>query len=120
VSLLITGGFRVSADFAKAIALGADAVALATATLMAIGCQQYRICDSGNCPVGITTQDPELRARLDVEKSAKRLHNYLEVCTSERKDFARLTGNHGIHELSTSDLCTINSEISEYTPIEHV
>jgi glutamate synthase domain-containing protein 2/rubredoxin len=120
VSLIITGGLRVSADFAKALALGADGIALATAALMAIGCQQYRICDTGNCPVGITTQDPELRSRLDVEKSATRLENYLKVCTEELRDFARLTGKDSVHGLGPADLCTTNSEISEYTPIEHV
>jgi len=61
ISLVITGGFRISPDFAKALALGADAVALGTTALMAIGCQQYRICHSGKCPMGITTQNPELR-----------------------------------------------------------
>ena len=67
ISLIITGGFRVSSDFAKALAMGADAVALGTAVMMALGCQQYRICDTGKCPIGIATQDPALRARLDVE-----------------------------------------------------
>jgi len=120
VSLLITGGFRVSSDFAKALALGADGVAIGTAALMAIGCQQYRICNTGKCPVGITTQDPELRARLDVEKSAGRLANFLRVSTEELKDFARLTGNDDVHKLSVDDLCTANSEISDHTPVEHV
>lgn len=64
ISLIITGGLRVSSDFAKAIAMGADAVAVASAALMALGCQQYRICGTGMCPVGVATQDPELRARL--------------------------------------------------------
>ncbi len=120
VSLLITGGLRVSSDFAKALAMGADAVALGTAAMMAIGCQQYRVCNTGKCPVGITSQDPELRARLDVEKSAERLANFLRVCTQELRDFARLTGNDDVHGLSFGDLCTLNSEISNHTPIEHV
>ena len=64
VSLIVTGGLRVSSDFAKALAMGADAVAVATAAMMAVGCQQYRICNTGKCPVGIATQDPALRARL--------------------------------------------------------
>ena len=61
IELVITGGLRVSSDFAKAIAMGADAVAIATSALIAAACQQYRICGSGNCPVGIATQDPQLR-----------------------------------------------------------
>ncbi len=120
VSLLITGGFRTSADFAKALAMGADAIAIGTAALMACGCQQYRICDTGKCPVGVTSQDPELRARLNVEKSGQRVANFLRVSTRELQHFARLTGNNDAHGLSIADLCTTNSEISNHTDIEHV
>ena len=120
ISLLITGGLRISSDFVKAIAMGADAVAIGTAALMACGCQQYRICETGKCPVGITTQNPDLRARFDIDISAKRLENFLRVSTDELKDFARLTGNKNIHKLTISDLCTTNSEISNFTEIEHV
>ncbi len=120
VSLIITGGLRVSADFAKALALGADAVAVATAALMAGGCQQYRICNTGKCPVGITSQDPELRKRLDIAKSAQGLENFLRVSTDELATFARLTGNDDVHQLSLRDLCTTNSEISNNTAIAHV
>jgi glutamate synthase domain-containing protein 2 len=120
VSLVITGGLRCSADIAKALAMGADAVALASAALMAAGCQQYRICHTGNCPVGITTQDPELRARLDIDLSAKRLENFLGAVTHELADFARLTGHDDLHQLTTSDLRTTSSEIAEHTPIAHV
>lgn len=120
VSLVITGGLRVSSDFAKALSLGADAIALGTSALMAIGCQQYRICNTGKCPKGIATQDPELRARLDIEKAAGGLANFLRVSTEELRDFARLTGNDDVHKLSTDDLCTANSEISQHTDIEHV
>lgn len=120
VSLVITGGIRVSSDFAKALALGADAVAIGTSALMAIGCQQYRVCDTGKCPKGITTQDPDLRSRLDVEKAAEGLAHFLTVSTEELEDFARLTGNDDVHKLAISDLCTANSEISGYTEIEHI
>jgi len=120
ISLIITGGFRVSSDFAKALAMGADAVALGTSLMMALGCQQYRICDTGKCPVGIATQDPALRARLDVEQSAARVANYFKVCTEEIKDFARLSGNDNVHSLSENDICTTNSEISNHTNIQHV
>jgi glutamate synthase domain-containing protein 2 len=120
ISLVITGGLRISSDFAKALALGADAIAIGTAALMACGCQQYRICSTGKCPVGIATQDPVLRARLRIDVSAKRLENFLRVSTEELKDIARLTGNKDVHELNIKDLCTVNSEISNYTDIEHV
>ena len=120
VSLVITGGLRISSDFAKALALGADAVAIGTAALMACGCQQYRICNTGRCPAGIASQDPELRARLNVKKSATRVENYLRVSTRELEAFARLTGHDDVHKLSVEDLCTTSSEISTYTSIEHV
>ena len=120
VSLIITGGLRISSDFAKALALGADAVALATTALMAAGCQQYRICNTGRCPVGVTAQDPQLRKRLKIEKSARRLENFLRVSIEELKTFARLTANDDVHKLSVSDICTTNSEISNHTEIEHV
>lgn len=119
VSLVITGGFRTSSEMAKALAMGADAVAIASAALIAIGCQQYRICDSGRCPVGITTQDPDLRSRFDIDLSAQRLANFFRVTTSELKDFARLTGNGDVHQLSIDDLRTTSSEIAKYTDIAH-
>ena len=120
ISLVITGSLRISPDFAKAIALGADAIAIGTAALMACACQQYRICHTGKCPVGVTTHDPELRKRVDIDLSAKKLENFLNVSTNELKDFARLTGNNDVHKLSIRDLCTANSEISNYTDIKHV
>ncbi len=120
VSLIITGGIRVSSDIAKALAMGADAVAIGTAALMAIGCQQYKICNTGKCPMGIATQDKKLRANLNIDKAARRLENFLKVTTSELVDFTRLTGNNSIHGMSVNDLCTVNSEISRYTLVEHV
>ena len=120
ISLVITGGFRISSDFAKALAMGADAVAIGTAAMMAIGCQQYRICNTGMCPVGITSQDPELRSRLNVEKSAEYLANFLHVCTKELMGFARMTGKEDIHKLNLSDLCTMDPDISRHASIEYV
>jgi glutamate synthase domain-containing protein 2/rubredoxin len=119
-TLVITGGLRVSSDFAKALALGADAVAIGTAALMACACQQYRMCHTGKCPVGVTTQVPGLRSRLKSDISAKRLEHFLRVSTLELKDFARLTGNDDVHSLDLSCLCTTNSEISGHTDIPHV
>ena len=119
ISLVITGGLRVSADFAKAIAMGADAVAVASAPLMAMACQQYRVCGTGMCPMGVATQDPDLRARLHVDAAARRVANYLNVCREELKLFARITGHENLHDLSVADLCTISREISEHTSIPH-
>lgn len=120
ISLIITGGLRVSSDIAKALALGADAVALGTAAMIACGCQQYRVCNTDKCPMGVATQNPELRKRLDVDYSAQRLANFLKVCTGELQDFARLTGNADVHGLSLENLATTNSEISDHTAIQHV
>ncbi|UUV14287.1 glutamate synthase-related protein [Clostridioides difficile] len=120
MDLVITGGLRISTDFAKAIAMGADAVAIASSALMAAACQQYRICGSGKCPVGVATQDEELRKRLHIENSANRVANFLNVSLEELKTFARISGHKDIHDLSVDDLYTVNSEISNYTNIQHV
>ena len=99
--------------------MGADAVAEASAPLIAAGCQQYRICGSGRCPVGAATQDTELRKRLNIDISAERVANYFRVIKSELETFARVTGHYDIHELGYSDIVTINREISEFTPVRH-
>ena len=119
IQLVITGGLRVSSDFAKAIAMGADAIAIASAALIAAACQQYRICGSGMCPVGVATQDPELRKRFQEDAAAQRVANFLNVSLAELKTFARITGHSNLHDLSVDDLCTINREISEHTNIAH-
>lgn len=119
IDLVITGGLRVSSDFAKAIAMGADAVAIASAAMVAAACQQYRICGTGMCPVGMATQDEKLRERLHIDAAAKRIENYLTCSANELRTFARITGHDDIHDLSVDDLCTINREISEHTNIAH-
>lgn len=120
ISLVITGGLRVSADFAKALAMGADAIAVASSALIAAACQQYRICGSGNCPVGIATQNPELRERLKVDAAAQRVANFLNVSLNELRTFARVTGNRSVHGLSLNNLVTTDRDIAEYTEIRHV
>ena len=100
--------------------MGADAIAIGTGAMIAAACQQYRICDSGNCPVGVATQDDELRKRLKIDVASKRVENYLRVSTEELKTFARITGHDDVHDLNINDLATTNSEISDYTDIRHV
>ena len=119
MELIITGGLRVSSDFAKALAMGADAVAIASAALISAACQQYRICGSGNCPVGIATQNSELRKRLDVEKAALRVANFLKTSTEELRTFSRITGHPNVHALCMDDLVTLNRDIYEFTGIAH-
>lgn len=119
VTLCVTGGFRDSADIAKALAMGADAVALATASMIAIGCQQYRICHTGKCPVGIATQNPELRSRLDIGQSATRLANFLNGTRKELENLARINGRSSIDALDLSDIFTLSNEVSQNTDIEH-
>jgi glutamate synthase domain-containing protein 2 len=105
---------------AKALALGADAVALATASLMAIGCQQYRACHSGGCPVGIATQDPRLRERLDVQESARRLTEFFLRATGMMVDFARVCGRQRLADLNRTDLATLDPELARRTDLEWV
>ena len=119
IQLVMTGGLRVSSDIAKAIAMGADAVALASAALIAAACQQYRICGSGMCPVGVATQDEELRKRFKQEAAAKRVENFFNCTKEELRIFARITGHKKLHDLNVEDIVTINHEISQYTNIEH-
>lgn len=119
ISLVITGGLRVSSDFAKAIAMGADAVAVASAGLIAAACQQYRICGSGMCPMGMATQDEELRSRFKEEPAVLRVANFLNCSLEELRTFARITGHENLHDMNVSDLCTTSREISEYTNILH-
>ena len=100
--------------------MGADAVAIASAGLIAAACQQSRICGSGNCPVGIATQNPELRARMQIDAAAARVANFLNVSRSELETCARITGNHSVHDLSLENLVTTSHDIAKYTEIKHI
>jgi len=118
-TLCVAGGFRDSTDIAKALALGADAVALATAALIAIGCQQYRICNTGRCPVGITTQDPSLRRRFSIPASRDRFVNFCRVTRDELQTLARINGRVDVHDLDLSDVFTISNEVAQNTDIPY-
>ena len=120
VQLVATGGYRTPAEMAKALALGADAIALATASMMAIGCQQYRACHRGTCPVGIATQTAELRLRLDPQISARRLHTFLTAATVMITDYCRITGRRRVGDLACNDLASLHPDIAEHLGIAYM
>ena len=113
VSLIITGGLRVPADFAKAMALGADAIALSNSAIQAIGCLGMRACHTNNCPVGIATQKEHLRERLIVEESAKRLAKFLDSSVELMKVLSRACGHSHFNEFNLNDLSAWKKEIAE-------
>ncbi len=119
VTLVITGGLRKPADFAKALALGADAVALSNAAMQAIGCIAMRACHTNNCPVGIATQKPHLVSRLVVEKSARRLKNFFEASTELMKILARACGHERLSQFSRDDLTTWKREMADLSGVEY-
>lgn len=111
VTLVITGGLRTPADFVKALALGADAIAISNAALQAIGCIGMRACNSDNCPVGIATQKPGLRQRLVVEESAQRLTRFLLATVELMTVLTRACGHRHVSELCVDDLTTFDREM---------
>ncbi|MEM7549624.1 MAG: glutamate synthase-related protein [Bacteroidota bacterium] len=119
VSLIITGGLRTPADFTKALAMGADAVAISNSAIQAIGCLGMRACNTNNCPVGIATQKDHLRARLVIEKSAQRLKNFFEASTELMKVLARACGHDDLNQFNRDDLTTMSYEMHRLTGIRY-
>ena len=118
ITLIITGGLRTAADFVKALCLGADGVALSNSALQAIGCLGMRACHTNNCPVGIATQKPKLRARLDVDQSAVRLKTFFEASVELMQVLARACGYSHLNQFNVKDLVTMHSHMAELTGIE--
>ncbi|MGX6647869.1 glutamate synthase-related protein [Maricaulaceae bacterium MS644] len=119
ITLVITGGLRKPADFVKALALGADAVAVSNSAMQAIGCIAMRACHTNNCPVGIATQRPELVDRLVVEKSARRLKNFFDASVELMTVMARACGHERLSDFSITDLTTWKRDMADLTGIEY-
>ena len=112
ISLIASGGLLRSADFAKCLALGADAVYIGTAALIAINCQQYRICYTGLCPTGVTTQNPQLMKQLNIKEGVNRLTNFIELSTEEIANLTRIVGKDDVHKLDKNDIISLNKDLS--------
>jgi nitrite reductase/ring-hydroxylating ferredoxin subunit len=119
VTLIVTGGLRVPADFVKALALGADGIAVANSALQAIGCLGMRACNTNNCPVGIATQQPHLRARLPVDEAAHRLARFFTASVDLMKVLARACGHRHLNEFNLDDLTTFDRDMSELAGIAY-
>jgi len=119
MSLIITGGLRVAEDFAKAMMLGADAVAVSNSALQAIGCLGMRACNTNNCPVGIATQKETLRSRLIIQSSAKQLHNYFDATNELIKVVARACGHDHVNKFNFNDLSTMDYQMHQLTGIQY-
>ena len=119
VTLIITGGLRVPIDFVKALALGADGVALSNSAMQAIGCVAARMCNTNNCPAGIATQKEELRQRLDIEKSARQLFNFFDASIELMQVMARACGHDHLNKFTQTDLATWHREMASLSGVKY-
>ena len=119
VTLIITGGLRVPVDFVKALALGADGVAVSNSAMQAVGCVAARMCNSNNCPAGIATQKPELRARLDVEAASQRLATFFEASTELMSVMARACGHDHLSKFTKNDLATWDDRMARLSGVRY-
>lgn len=119
VTLIITGGLRTPADFIKALCLGADGIALANSAMQAIGCVGARMCNTNNCPAGIATQKPELRAKLDVDHAAQRLDRFLRASTELMQVMARACGHDHLNKFNERDITTWKRDMADLSGVTY-
>lgn len=118
VTLIITGGLRTHVDFIKALALGADGVALANSAMQAVGCIGARICHTNRCPTGVATQDPKLRRLLKVEPAARQLGTFLDASVALMQVMARACGHDRFDKFSKHDLASWHRDMAELAGIQ--
>jgi len=119
VTLIITGGLRTPIDFVKAMALGADGVAVSNSAMQAIGCVAARMCNTNNCPSGIATQKPELRSRLQIDNAAVKLQNFFNASTELMQVMARACGHHSLNDFTKDDLATWHREMAKLSGVNY-
>ena len=118
VTLIITGGLRTESDFVKALSLGADGIAISNSALQAIGCLAMRACHTNNCPVGIASQKESLRSRIQIEKSANQLKNYLLATKELMQVLARACGHSHFNQFNSNDLTTFKKDMAELSGVK--
>ncbi len=119
VTLIVTGGLRVPIDFVKALALGADGIAISNSAMQAIGCVAARMCNTNNCPAGIATQKKDLRQRLNIEKSSTQLHNFFDASVELMQVMARACGHNDLSHFTQNDLATWKREMAELSGVNY-
>ena len=119
VTLIITGGLRTPADFAKALALGADGIAVSNAAIQALGCLAMRACHTNNCPVGIATQKDHLRKRLVIDESAQRLNRFFRASVELMQVLARACGHTHLNQFCADDLTTWKRDLAYLSGVSY-
>lgn len=119
VTLIITGGIRIPDDFIKAIAMGADGIAVSNSALQSIGCVAARMCNTNNCPAGVATQKPELRKLINIDKSATQLYNFFTASAGLMQVMARACGHDHLSKFNCNDITTWKKNVAELTGIKY-